>query len=546
MKIGELLVMNGLITQDQLQHALKQQIHSRKKLGELLLDNGNITERQLVEVLEFQLGIPAVHLNEVTLDKNTVHLIRESTARKFKMIPMEEKEGKIKIAMLDPLHHEAIQQIQLATGLIVLPFISSRSEIDQAIIQHYGVSDSTEEINQILQAAVEQKARDIHLIPDEAEVVIKFLIGNTLIKIKSISRNDYEALVNRINILFNLHGEQHGLPQEGRLSWQMEPEQIDLRASTLPTVNGEHILIRLMNPMGKIMKMTELGLSASNYQTIEKLFQQPSGLILVSGPSFSGKSSTMYSILQELNKDDLNIISIEDPVEHRLRGVSQVEVNKRVGYSYSSALHSALYHNPNIVMLGDISDKESADMVVRASLADCLLVCGTPGRNAVQTISRLTEIGLDPHLIAASLSGVLSQRLARKVCVQCAQTVPASEEETKIFEQHHLLHLEDLSKGSKSIIGNFRTYVTAHISGKFTVIRGRGCHICNNTGYHGHLAIHEVLETDKTLKELILKSMPPFELEQYLKEREYKTMLYDGLLKAREGITTVEEVLRVV
>jgi type IV pilus assembly protein PilB len=542
MRIGELLVMNGLITEETLKNALKLQVSSNKKLGEILIDSGEITERQLMEVLEFQLGIPVIHLNETVFKKTIVHLIHESTARKYNIIPIDQKGGKIKIAMVDPLNLEAIKQIQLETGLNVQPLLAARSELEQAISQHFGVTETVEELNQIIQSAVEQNAKNIQFIPEENELLVKFYILNALQKHKVILINK-GALINRIKIMSNLNTEERRLPQEGRLQWKLENKQIDLRVSTLPTVNGESILIRIINPSEEVLKITDLGFSEDNYHKLENLIQYPSGMILVSGPSNSGKSSTLYSILNELNNDELNIISVEDSVERHMKGITQVEVNNRIGFTLIDALQSVLFRNPDIVLIGNLCDKETIDIAAKASLSGCRTLSGSQGNNVGDTIRRLLDLGVDSHLIALSLSGIIVQRLVRCVCKNCTYSVIASDEETKIFENYNLL---DLNKDNKSHIRNFRAFVTAQISGKITLTRGKGCHVCSNTGYYGKLALHEVLHIDKRMKELIVKSLPNLELEQYLKEKEYKTILYDGLLKAREGKTTVEEVMKVV
>jgi type IV pilus assembly protein PilB len=543
MRIGELLVMNGMINEDQLKEALQQQVHIDKKLGEILIENGDITELQLVEVLEFQLGIPVIHMDETVPDHSTIHLIHESTARKYGVIPIQQSGGKIKLAMVDPLNKEAVKDIQLTTGLIVQPLIATRSELEKAIIHYYGVAESADILNQIILSALEQKAKDIHFIPQEDELIIKYRIGNILHTQKTISKSMKKALVERIKIISNLNTTEQRLPQETRIRWSLENKYIDLRVSILPTINGESIVLRIMIPSENIMKMKDLTFSEENLKKVEKIINQPTGMILVSGPSNSGKTSTLYSILRQKYMDDLHIISLENPVEHHIKGITQIEVNERIGFSLTEALQSAVYRDPNILMVGDLRDKETIEIAAKASLNGCLTICGTHGISAVQTIKSLKDTGIDPHLIASSLTGIVNQRLVRRVCEQCAQTMSATDEEIQIYETHKLLNPED-QKNGKSMIGNFRTFVTAQMSGKMTVIRGEGCKLCGNTGYKGFLPIHEVIRIDETLKDFIVKSQPHHELEQYLKEQGFKSLLYDGLLKAREGLTTVQEVMK--
>jgi len=540
MRIGELLVMNGLITEEKLKLALKQQVNSNRKLGEILVDSGEITEHQLVEALEFQLGIPVANLREAVFENTAIHLVNESTARKYNIIPINHKGGKLKVAMVDPLNYEAIKQIQIDTGLSVQPHLAAQSELEQAIIQHFGVNETVEEVDQIIRSAVEQKAKNIQLIPEENELIIKYQIMNTLQKQKVISQNR-EALIHRIKMMANLNAEERRLPQEGRLEWKSENKPIDVRVSTLPTVNGEHILMRISDPSEEVAKLSNLGFIDDNYRKLENIIQQPSGFILVSGPPGSNKSATLYAILNELYNNQLNIISVEESVERRLKGITQVEVNNRIGFTIADALQSALCRSPDVMMVDHLWDKETIHLAAKASLANCRSLCGILGNSAGDTIRRMLELGVDPHLLAASLSGVIVQRSIRCVCKHCAHSVHATDEETKIFANYNL---HDQNKSS--YLKNFRTYVTAQISGKITIIRGKGCQVCNNTGYDGIVTIHEVLPIDKKMKELIGKLLPPLEFEQYLKEKEYRTILYDGLLKARDGLTTVEEVMKVV
>ncbi|MEX1031146.1 MAG: GspE/PulE family protein [Paenibacillaceae bacterium] len=549
MRIGELMIMNGIINKEQLEQALKQQlIHTDIKIGELLIDNGDITERQLVEVLEFQIGVPVINMAETKFEIATVDLIPEVTARQYRIMPIEQKSGILKLAMVDPLNHETIKQIEKLTGLTVQPLLATRNEIDQAITQYYRTQQIIEDINRMIQAGVEQNAKYIHLIPEEDELVIKFQIGNKLLLQKTIPRDQQQAMIDQIKIMSGLNATDQRIPQEGRLRIQKEHEQIDLciSISILPTINGESIIMRILNYAEAKLALTDLGLSNENLHSIDQMIRLASGMIIIAGPPNSGQSSTQYAILNHLNTGEQNIISLEDPVEHRIKGITQVEVNSRIGFTYADALQYVLKRNPDIVMIDELNNKESLELTAQASLSGSLMVCGSKAPNAIQSIRRMTELGIDNRLLATTISGVIAQRLVRRVCKHCAQTIAASDEETKIFEDHNLANIDNEKNGSKSMIGNFRTYVTAQLSGKITVIRGSGCQVCNQSGYYGFVGIHEVLEIDHKLKKFIIQSLPEPELEQYLQERSYRTMLYDGLLKARQGITTVEEVLKVV
>ncbi len=547
MRIGELLIMNGIIVEAQLQQALQQQqIHTHKKIGELLVDNGDITERQLVEVLEFQIGVPVINLAEATIEEAAVHLIHEITARQFCIIPVGQKNGLLKLVMADPLNNEAIKQIGIETGLTIQPLIATRNEIERAITLHYGIKQMVEDINRIIQTGVEQNAKYIHFIPEENELLIKYQIGSKLLLQKAIPKDQQQAMIDRIKLMSNLAAIDPRMPQEGRLSIQQDQHQMDMVISVLPTINGESILMRILNYSEATLALTDLGFSNEHFHTIDKLIRERSGMLFIAGPPNSGQSSILYAVLNHLNSGEHNIISLEDPVEHRVKGITQVEVNPRIGFSYSDALQYALNRNPVAVMIDDLSNKECLEITAQSSLSGRLMICGSHAHNAIQTIQRISRLGVDHRLLASSLKGVIAQRLVRRVCKHCAQTVAATDEESRIFEEHNLVNIENEKTGSKSMIGNFRTYVTAQLSGKMTVIHGSGCQVCNHSGYYGFVGIHEVLDIDQKLKELIIQSLPEPELEQYLQERKFRTMLYDGLLRAREGITTVEEVLKVV
>jgi type IV pilus assembly protein PilB len=573
MRIGELFVMNGLITEEQLEEALKQQVHTRKKLGEILIEKGLITERQLVEVLEFQLGFPVVNMYETPLDMNTVQLIPESLARKHCVIPIERKNGKIKVAMVDPLNYDAIEEIRMATNMSVQPVIAIRSEVEQAITRNYGLKESVEElmvdldklefkdeeqeandqgspivklVNQIIQSAVQQKASDIHVDPQEKQLIVKYRIDGVLRTEKALPKHMQGVLTARLKIISKLNIAERRLPQDGRIQMQVDNRRIDIRVSTLPTVHGESIVLRILDQSAGIKKMAELGLSDANLAKFEKMIQRPNGIILITGPTGSGKTSTLYSALNQLNGEDVKIITVEDPVEYRMAGVTQVQVNSQIGLTFASGLRSILRQDPNIVMVGEIRDAETAEIAVRASLTGHLVLSTIHTNSAVSTISRLIDMGIDSYLIASSLSCVVAQRLVRRVCRECAQQVPAREEERRLFEAHGLLGHEEQKLANTGTSGIFRMAASKPGDGTLMVTRGKGCGTCNKTGYRGRIALHEVLVVDEPLRRLIVQNRPLNELEQHLAQQGFQSMLVDGLMKVRNGSTTTEEVLKAV
>ncbi|NQX59079.1 GspE/PulE family protein [Paenibacillus qinlingensis] len=573
MRIGELFVMNGLITEDQLEQGLKQQVHTRKKIGEILIDKGLITERQLVEVLEFQLGFPVVNMFETQLDMQTVQLIPETLARKHCVIPIERKNGKIKVAMVDPLNYGAIEEIRMATNMSVQPVIAIRSEVEQAITKNYGMKESVDElmvdldkieikdeeseandqgspivklVNQIIQSAVQQRASDIHVDPQEKQLIVKYRIDGVLRTEKALPKHMQGVLTARLKIIAKLNIAERRLPQDGRIQMQVDNRRIDIRVSTLPTVHGESIVLRILDQSAGVKKIAELGLSDANLVKFDKMIQKPNGIMLISGPTGSGKTSTLYSALGQLNGDDVKIITVEDPVEYRMNGVTQVQVNSQIGLTFASGLRSILRQDPNIVMVGEVRDAETAEIAVRASLTGHLVLSTIHTNSAVSTISRLVDMGIDSYLIASSLSCIVAQRLVRRVCRECAAQVPAREDEMKLLETHGLL-----SGTEQQLAGTGTGVVVPMTSPRATdkpvmVTRGKGCGTCNKTGYRGRIAVHELLVVDEPLRSLIVQNRPVSELEQHLMKNGFKNMLYDGLLKIRQGHTTIEEVLKAV
>ncbi|MFD0696830.1 GspE/PulE family protein [Paenibacillus sp. GCM10027628] len=543
MRAGELLVMNGLITEEQLGQALKAQAHTTKKIGEILIEHGFINERQLVEVLEFQLGIPAVNLTDIHYDLDAVKLVDESIARKYGLIPIECKNGKLKIAMADPLNEGAIQEIQIQTGMIVQPFLAARTEVEEGIIRQYGLAETVQVLTVILGSAMEQKAGSIHLDPQEQGLIVKYRIGAELKTQRTIPSAMREALINRIKYQAGLDPAQRRLPQEGHLESNIRGVAVECRVSTMPTINGESIVIRIMDPSAKRLKLTDLALREDHAQQFERVLRRPGGgLVLISGPCGSGKTTTLYAALHHLIREEQRIVTIEDPMERRILGTTQVEVNERIGLTFASALRSVLQQDPNILMIGDIRDAETAEIAVRAALCGRLVLGAVHGSHALQTIDRLRGWGIDTYRLASSLSCIVSQRLVPRICHQCRQSVAATDEEIRLFEAHSLLEDND-SKQSK---GNFRMFAKAKIDGKITVTRGAGCRLCDQTGLQDFIAIHEVLEVNEPLRQLLLQTPSMSELEQHLEKTGFKPMLYDGLCKAREGLTIAEDIVKAV
>lgn len=543
-RLGDLLVENGIISQEQLIEALGEQRKSKGKLGDLLISQGYITEQQLIEVLEFQLGIPHVSLFKYQIDSAITQIIPESMAKRYQVLPFRKEGGKLMVAMADPLDYFAIEDLRMSTGFRIEPAICTRDELQRAIAHHYGMRDSmsqmmielptqeeideteiTDEdspivrlVNQMIQQAIALRASDIHVDPGENNLTIRYRIDGTLRTERIIPKQMQGFITARIKIMARLNIAERRLPQDGRIKMQFDYKMVDIRVSSLPTMHGEKIVLRLLDLSTGVKSVDNLGFSDSNAESFKNMIERPYGILLITGPTGSGKTTTLYAALNQLNVESTNIITVEDPVEYQLEGVNQVHVNAAVGLTFAAGLRSILRQDPNIVMVGEIRDTETAEMAVRASLTGHLVLSTLHTNDAVSTISRLRDMGIEPYLIASSLIGVVAQRLVRKICNECKETYKPSEQETILMSNQGL------------------TTTVLH--------RGRGCGSCNNTGYRGRIAIHEVLTIDDQLRHLIINSASVEELRTAGVEHGLIQLMEDGLLKVSQGVTTLQEVMR--
>lgn len=539
-----MLVENGIISEEQLQEALVDQRKTKRKLGDLLISQGYITEQQLIEVLEFQLGIPHVSLHKYHIDPAITQIIPESMAKRYQVLPFLKEGGKLMVAMADPLDYFAIEDLRMSTGFRIEPAISTRDELQRAIARHYGMRDSmnqmlielptqeeiteteiTDEdspivrlVNQMIQQAVQLRASDIHVDPGENNLLIRYRIDGTLRTERLIPKQMQGFITARLKIMARLNIAERRLPQDGRIKMQFDYKMIDIRVSSLPTMHGEKIVLRLLDLSTGIKAVDTLGFSEGNAASFKEMIGRPYGIMLITGPTGSGKTTTLYSALSQLNQETVNIITVEDPVEYQLEGINQVHVNPAIGLTFAAGLRSILRQDPNIVMVGEIRDTETAEIAVRASLTGHLVLSTLHTNDAVSSISRLRDMGVEPYLIASSLIGVVAQRLVRKICTDCKETYKPSQQEAIMLERYGL-RTDNLHRGS-------------------------GCGSCNSTGYRGRLAIHEVLTIDDHMRQLVTDSASVEELRSAAKVGGMVQLMEDGLLKVSQGMTTLQEVLR--
>ncbi|KAB2334089.1 GspE/PulE family protein [Bacillus mesophilum] len=544
-RLGDLLVDAGLITEEQLQLTLKEK-SSGQKLGDALLQRGYVTEQQLIEVLEFQLGIPHVSLYRYPFDTNLFSIVPKDMAKRNLIIPMKKDGDKLYVAMADPMDFYTIDDLRLSTGFQIETAIATKDDILRAVNKYYDMDEGLEElfgtspahteeveqekivdqdspivrlVNQVLTNAAVVKASDVHIDPQETKVVIRYRVDGILRTERVLPKHMQSVLTARIKIMANLDITEHRIPQDGRIKMNLDFHPVDLRVSTLPTVYGEKIVMRLLDLGSTLNDIHKLGFNKVNLQRFTDMIEKPTGIVLITGPTGSGKSSTLYAALNKLNSEEVNIITVEDPVEYQLEGINQIHVNSNVGMTFAAGLRAILRQDPNIIMVGEIRDKETAEVAIRASLTGHLVLSTLHTNDSIGTITRLVDMGVEPFLVASSLSGVVAQRLVRRVCRDCAKTMEPSKREIEIFAK----------RGMKID----------------QVVKGAGCSSCNMTGYKGRVAIHEVLVVDDVMRRVIMNGESLSKLREIAIKNKTIFLVDDGLIKIKQGITTTEEVLRV-
>lgn len=529
-KLGDLLKEAGLVTEVQIQDVLAQKKRDQK-LGDALVEQGFITEKQLLDVLEIQLKLDSVSLYQYPIDISLTNLIQKDFARSKLLLPIKKEDSRLIVAMNDPLDFYAIEELEFSTGYVVIPVIATRDDLLQTINRLYDSEEISVEyiegedapavkvFNQLLETGVSLKASDIHLDQTEHHVLVRYRIDGVLRSERPLPKLLMNSLVARIKIMAGVNVTESRLPQDGRISTNILGKKVNLRVSTLPTVHGEKVVIRILDRSNVFNKVSDIGLEDDTLKDYQALIKQPSGLILLTGPTGSGKTSTLYGSINELNTVDSNIITIEDPVEYQLEGINQVQVNSPIGLTFAAGLRSILRQDPNIIMVGEIRDRETAENSVRAALTGHLVFSTLHTNSAIEAVPRLLDMGVESYLIVSSLSGVMAQRLVKKVCKDCATTRPATLVEKEIFERRH--------------------QTIEHIT------YGKGCDACRQTGYRGRMAIHELIVMNEELKQLMMNKATIQELKAHIRQKGTRFLIDDGLIKVKAGKTTLEEVLRV-
>ena len=551
--LGDILIENGLISEEQLAQALAEQKMSKDKLGRILVRRGYISDDQLLEVLEFTLGIPRVQISRMEINPETVKLLPTNIISKYRILPLSVNQGRMTLIMADPLNFQAIDDVRILTGLDVVPVMASERELESAIQQYtalqvdskmekllgelnqynYGVVVETETpgmelnddapvirmVNSLLKQAVQGGASDIHIEPLEHDVRVRFRIDGELWEVLSLPKKSFPATVSRVKIMANLDISEKRVPQDGRTRLIIDGREIDFRISTLPSIHGEKIVMRILDRTNAIMSLEKLGFSPENEKRIRSLISRPHGMVIVTGPTGSGKTTTLYSVLTELNSPNRNIVTLEDPVEYSLIGITQVQINTRAGLTFPAGLRSILRQDPDIIMVGEMRDGETAGLGVRAALTGHLFFSTLHTNSAAGTVARMVNMGIENYLLSSSLVGVVSQRLIRRLCINCRRPYELDEE--------------------TAIQLNVPEY-----AGK-QFFAPAGCNMCRQSGYSGRMALHEVLVVGPEMRKAITnKIQSEDELEEIAISEGMITMAKDGINKAYEGMSSLEEVMK--
>ena len=563
-RLGEVLIAAGVITEADLERGLALQKGSKERLGTVLIANGIITEEHLMEALQLQLGVDFVDLTKVNIPVELAQLVPKNIARAHQVVPVKVMMDELYLAMSDPLNFYAMEEVQKAVRKKVVPVLATADAIEHAMQVLYGnegaakaieemkreaaergagrsdddyafVSNKIDDesvnsaptirlVNSIIERAVTERASDIHLEPQEFVMQVRIRVDGLMRDTLTVPKDLQGSVISRLKIMAGLNIAERRIPQDGRCNIKVKQKDIDLRVSTLPTVYGEKIVVRLLDKTGGAITKDAIGMSGDDLEKYEKMIRCRSGVILIAGPTGSGKSTTMNAMIGDLNRREVNLVTLEDPVEYNIEGVNQVQINEKTGMTFANGLRAILRQDPDIIAVGEIRDGETAEIAMRAAITGHVVLSTVHTNDAVGTIERLIDIGVEPYLVASALRGVISQRLVRRLCPHCKEAYQPSAEE-----------LQDLGIADGAGMQFYRS---------------KGCPKCFDTGYHGRIAVFEFLPVDRAIRTMISDGSARAQIEAYLKDAAQKTgfisLRDNGLRLLTEGVTSVEELLRVI
>ena len=565
--LGQILLERGLISQEQLDEALKVQKNTTEQLGRILVELGLVTEKDVLRGQAEQLGIPFLELDRTSVDEDVAKAIPQSVVQRYNAVPIRRSGNRLTVAMADPTNVFALDDIRLITGYEIDPILAAPDDInalmrgadngatqetlntalqaldggtaamlaDDLDVTGGGTDEDVDRgaaledeapiirvVNVIIQQAIKDRASDIHIEPDRRGVRIRYRVDGVLHEVMQVPKYVHAPLISRVKIMGDMNIAERRLPQDGRIHIRHEGKDFDLRVSSLPTVFGEKVVMRILDQSSILIGLNKLGMFAETQAELESIIVQPNGMILSTGPTGSGKTTTQYSVLNKINSVEKNITTIEDPVEYQLRGLNQVHVNRKAGLTFANAMRYFVRQDPDIIMVGEIRDLETAETAIQASLTGHLVLSTLHTNDAPSAVTRMVDMGVEPFLIAASVIGVLAQRLGRTICLNCKEPYkpPADALRRVGFK------MED----ADSIV----------------FYRGRGCEQCRHSGYKGRMGIFELMMMTEEIGDLIVKRAPLSEVRSAALANSMKTLKQDGFRKVIEGRTTIEEIMRVV
>lgn len=556
MRLGEILIERGKLDLANLERALRvQETNKQERLGAILTRTGFAAERDVIEALSVQMDLPVVPLASypelpILEERVSVRFIKES-----RVVPLLEDEAQLLLAMVDPADEYVLNAFHLVTGRKIVPQLAVPSELDAAYERLYGTGKTSmdqivgeaqtrdddvgnEDLQQlkelaseapiirlvslIISHALQARASDIHIEPFENRLIVRYRVDGVMHEVESPPRRFSAAVISRIKIMASLDIAERRLPQDGRIKLRLQGKEIDLRVSTVPTMHGESVVMRILDKSGTTLDFATLGFDAVALERFMQVLNQPHGIVLVTGPTGSGKTTTLYTALDKLNKPDIKILTVEDPVEYQMEGINQIQVKPQIGLTFANALRSIVRQDPDVIMIGEIRDLETAQIAVQSALTGHMVLSTLHTNDAASTINRLLDMGMDDYLLTSTVNGILAQRLVRTLCSHCRQAYPALPE---VIEEMQL-----------------KRYTSANL---VTLYRPVGCEECGGTGYSGRVSIVELLVMTDTIRGMIMRHVTSGEVRQQAIADGMQTMYENGLSKAVAGVTTIEEVLRV-
>lgn len=572
-QLQEFLADSNIIPKEKLDLAVKECEADGKELAACLLEKHYIQEFELQKVYAYVLGIPFVDLSKETIPFDILSIVPEPIAKKYNIVAFQKSGTNLKVAMINPEDIQTIDFIKKKTGLKIIPCLTSRESI-QVVLRQYEKSLKaefgdilTDEVNNneeeekggdlekiaaglpiirivdtLLKHAILQSASDIHIEPLETAVIVRYRIDGVLHDAMTLPKDVAAGLVARIKVLSNLKLDEHRLPQDGRFKIEKEEYKIAFRVSILPIFDGEKIVMRLLDESSHGLTLEKMGLVGEPLEKVRREIGKPNGIILVTGPTGSGKTTTLYTAMDILNTPDVNISTVEDPVEYRMQRVNQTQINPKVGMTFAAALRALLRQDPDIIMVGEIRDEETLEIALHAAMTGHLVLSTLHTNSAAATLPRMLDMGAEPFLIASTVNVIIAQRLVRRLCVECRKPYKFDAKEVdsleKLYNMDDILSVLKQNPIAKKFVENAETWEAIEI------YKAAGCEQCNNEGYRGRVGVYEVLEMDTDIRKLVTQSATSEDIEKQARRNGMETMVEDGFIKIVQGMTTIEEVMR--